>query len=164
MAPRYFSLTFPEGLVKEPIFYSLVKKSGLMVNIYRADVTAISGWLVISLDGDELKIDEALLELKGRGATVTEGGPEILDDVAPPNTSGVRVRLTTPKEQVKEPVLSLLITQHDVVVNIRHAKVDANKGVIELEISGALSEIDQAIEFLRKRGITVAPIEGNVIE
>lgn len=164
MALRYISLTFPEGLVKEPIFYSLVKRSGLVANIFRAKVSPSSGWLVVSLEGDDESIDLALLELKGRGAMVTEGKEEIVEMEEPPVTPGVRVRLTTSKELVSEPILANLIVEFDVVVNIRHAKVDKKGGVVELEITGSLSAIDQAIDSLREKGVNVSPIEGNVIE
>ena len=164
MSRRYISLVFPEGLVKEPIFYSLVKKSGLTANIFRAEVSSTSGWLVVSLDGDQASIDQALLDLKGRGAMITEGGEEILDMEKPPITPGVRVRLTTPQKMIAEPILANLIAEFNVVVNIRHAKVNKEGGVIELAISGELSAIDQAIDSLREKGVAVAPIEGNVIE
>ena len=164
MGKRYISITFPEGLVQEPIFYSLVKKSGLTANIFRAKVSPSSGWLVVSLDGDEESIDLALLDLKGRGAMIVEGGEEILDMEKPPATPGIRVRLTTPQNMIAEPILAELITEFNVVVNIRHAKVDQDGGVVELAISGELSAIDQAIDSLREKGVTVAPIEGNVIE
>ena len=164
MGKRYISITFPEGLVKEPIFYSLVKRSGLVANIFRAEVSPTSGWLVVSLDGDEESIDLALLDFTGRGAMIVEGGEEILEMKNPPSTPGVRVRITTPQNMIAEPILAELITKFNVVVNIRHAKVDKEGGVVDLEISGELSAIDQAIDSLREKGVAVAPIEGNVIE
>ena len=72
--------------------------------------------------------------------------------------------LTYPSPLVKEPVLYLLGKKFDVITNIRGANVSNDMGLLALELEGQPTEIDRAICWLREQGITVEPIEKNVIE
>jgi molybdopterin/thiamine biosynthesis adenylyltransferase len=58
----------------------------------------------------------------------------------------------------------LLGKKFDIVTNIRGANISNDMGLLALEIEGAQGEIDRAITWLREQGITVEPIEKNVIE
>jgi ABC-type methionine transport system ATPase subunit len=75
-----------------------------------------------------------------------------------------RVYLTFPKELIKEPVLSLLSKRFDVIFNIRGSTVTKEMGLVALEIEGKESEVAKAIRWLKGKGVTVEPIEKNVIE
>lgn len=164
MKERYFSITFPDELVREPVLYSLVRRYDLTPYVYKASVTNSSGWLVVQLAGDDGKIDQAVLDLRCRGALVHEGGAELVDVPEPAALRTVRVRLAITAEKAREPFYSKIIKDHDVTINIRQASIGAERGVVDLEICGALESIDGAIETLKKDGIGVGPIEGNVIE
>ncbi len=164
MGERFFAITFPEDLVREPVLYSLVRRYDLTPHLFKASVTSSGGWLVVQLSGDDEKINSATLDLKCRGAHVIEGDRKLLEIEEPSTISSVRVRLRLPKSKVHEPVYSSMIKNHDVVINIRQANIDSERGVVDLEISGTLESIDNAIESLKKDGIGVDPIEGNVIE
>lgn len=72
--------------------------------------------------------------------------------------------LTYPPSLVKEPILYLLTKKFNVVTNIRGANVSHDMGLLALEIEGAQEEIDQSVSWLREQGVTVEPIEKNVIE
>jgi hypothetical protein len=72
--------------------------------------------------------------------------------------------LTYPSPLVKEPVLYLLGKKFDLVTNIRGANISNDMGLLALELEGPPNEIDQAVYWLRAQGITVEPIEKNVIE
>jgi len=75
-----------------------------------------------------------------------------------------RVYLTFPKNLIREPILSMLAKQFDVVFNIRGSTVTAEMGLVALELDGQQAEIDKAIGWLKGRGVIVEPIEKNVIE
>lgn len=75
-----------------------------------------------------------------------------------------RVYLTFPRELIKEPVLSMLSKQFDIIFNIRGSTVTAEMGLVALEIDGKESEVTKAIGWLKGKGVTVEPIEKNVIE
>lgn len=164
MSARYFSILFPEGIVKEPVIYSLVRRYGLVTNIYRASVTAEGGWMVASLEGRDEDIDAAMMDLKCRGAFPREGDESLLSIQDPPHFSAIRVRIYIPKDKVGEPLLSDIIAGHDIVINVRQADIGEEHGKMEMEISGTLDSIDKAVEEIKKRGAMVNPIEGNVIE
>jgi ABC-type methionine transport system ATPase subunit len=75
-----------------------------------------------------------------------------------------RIYLTYPPALVKEPLIYLLIKKFDVIPNIRGANVSDEMGLLAMEIEGAQDDIDQAIAWLREQGVTVEPIEKNIIE
>lgn len=72
--------------------------------------------------------------------------------------------LTYPPGLVKEPVVYLLSKKFAVVPNIRGANISGEMGLLALEIEGSQGELDRAVAWLRAQGITVEPIEKNVIE
>lgn len=79
-------------------------------------------------------------------------------------TVSERVHLTFPRDLIKEPVLSMLSKQFDVMFNIRGSTVTAEMGLVALEIDGQAGEVAKAIAWLKSRGVAVEPIAKNVIE
>jgi len=75
-----------------------------------------------------------------------------------------RIYLTFPQDLIKEPVLSMLSKQFDIVFNIRGSTVTSNMGLVALEIDGKAAEVAKAIGWLKGKGVTGEPIEKNVIE
>lgn len=78
MAKRFIDLTVPESKIKEPIIYAMGQQFKVVPNIFRADVTPTTGWVVIQLEGDEPEIERAVEWLRGHGIAVEVGGEEIL--------------------------------------------------------------------------------------
>ena len=72
--------------------------------------------------------------------------------------------LTYPKKLVKEPLIYLMSKKFDLVFNVRSASVSEEIGIIALELDGRQEEIEAAVEWLRSEGVTVEPIEKNIIE
>ena len=72
--------------------------------------------------------------------------------------------LTYPPTLIKQPLIYLLIKKFDVIPNIRGANVSDEMGLLAMEIEGAQSDLDQAVAWLREQGVTVEPIEKNIIE
>ncbi len=75
-----------------------------------------------------------------------------------------RVYLTFPKNLIREPVLSMLAKQFDVVFNIRGSTVTAEMALVTIELHGKQREVEKAIGWLKNKGVTVEPIGKNVIE
>lgn len=75
-----------------------------------------------------------------------------------------RIYLTFPRQLVKEPVLSLLSRQFDVVFNIRGSTVTSEMGLVALELDGTQAEVDKAVAWLKDKGVSVERIEKNIIE
>ena len=76
-----------------------------------------------------------------------------------------KLYLTYPKQLVREPLLCLLARRFDdLTFNIRGASVSEDIGIIAIELDGPDETIGRAIIWLREQGVTVEPIEKNVIE
>ena len=72
--------------------------------------------------------------------------------------------LTYPKKLVKEPLIYQMARKFDLVFNVRSASVSEEIGIIALELDGPQEMIDAAVTWFREQGVTVEPIEKNVIE
>jgi ABC-type methionine transport system ATPase subunit len=72
--------------------------------------------------------------------------------------------LTYPPALIKEPIIYVLIKKFAVIPNIRGANVSDEMGLLAVEMEGTQPEIDRAVAWLREQGVTVEPIEKNVIE
>jgi len=72
--------------------------------------------------------------------------------------------LTYPKKLVREPLIYWCSRKFEVVTNIRSASVGKDIGIIALELDGSREAIDGAVAWFREQGVTVEPIEKNVIE
>ena len=77
--------------------------------------------------------------------------------------SRMRVHLTFPPERVQEPIIYLLGKQFDIVTNIRRADVKADYGWVALELEGSEENLKRGIAWLKEKGLTVDPIERDVI-
>ena len=75
-----------------------------------------------------------------------------------------RYYLSYPRTLIKEPILYQLVKKLDLVFNIRGASVSEDMGLVAVEFEGSTDQIERAIEWLRQTGVTVEPIEKNVIE
>ena len=75
-----------------------------------------------------------------------------------------RLWLMYPPKLIKEPLLWQLTRKFPVVTNIRQASVTDEIGIVSLEIEGKRSDIKAAIQWLEKIGVSVEPVEINVIE
>lgn len=76
----------------------------------------------------------------------------------------LRFHMTFPEERVKEPILYEISQKFRVIPNIRRADVSDQSGWVELELEGELPEIERTIDYLRKRGIHVDPLEKTILE
>ena len=72
-----------------------------------------------------------------------------------------RVKLTFPKELIKEPVIFTMAKKFDVMPNIRHARITDSMGEVVLEFEGTDKKLAEGIAYLRERGVTVETIEGD---
>lgn len=75
-----------------------------------------------------------------------------------------KIYITFPKDKVTEPVICNMYDQFKVRFNIRSASVNDYVGIMALELEGETREkIDQVIEFFKSSGLTVEPIDMDVI-
>ncbi len=75
-----------------------------------------------------------------------------------------RLWLMYPPKLIKTPVIWQLTQKFKVVTNVRQASVTDEIGIVCLELDGKRSEVKAAIKWLEGLGVSVEPIEINVIE
>ena len=75
-----------------------------------------------------------------------------------------RYYLSYPRVLIKEPILYQLVKKFDLVFNIRGASVSEDMGLVAVEFEGTQEQIERALIWLRQTGVTVEPIEKNIIE
>ena len=90
--------------------------------------------------------------------------PPRLAKAKPASAARGKFYLTYPKKLVKAPLIYQMSRKFDLVFNVRSASVSEEIGIIALELDGRPEEIEAAVEWFRAQGVTVEPIEKNVIE
>lgn len=73
------------------------------------------------------------------------------------------LRLTFPSNQVTEPVIYHLATDHNVVPNIRRANIENHFGWMVVELTGSAAALGAAQQYLESLGIEIANAEGDVV-
>jgi hypothetical protein len=76
----------------------------------------------------------------------------------------VWVKLVFPPKLIKQPVTFQMAMKYKVIPNIRRAKVTTTVGEIVMEITGAPKALEQGLKFLKKKGVMIEPIVGDVLE
>lgn len=75
-----------------------------------------------------------------------------------------QIHLTFPTRKIKEPVVYKLGHEFKVVTNIRRANVSPEAGWMDLAVEGDEKEIERAIAWLKKTGVRVDPVTGDIVE
>jgi L-aspartate semialdehyde sulfurtransferase ferredoxin len=75
-----------------------------------------------------------------------------------------RLWLMYPPKLITTPVIWQLGKKFDLTTNVRQASVTDEIGVVCLELEGKRAVIKDAIKWLERIGVSVEPVEINVIE
>lgn len=75
-----------------------------------------------------------------------------------------RLWLMYPPKLITTPVIWEVGSKFNLVPNVRQASVTDEIGIVCLELSGQRSDIKAAVKWLEKIGVSVEPVEINVIE
>ena len=78
--------------------------------------------------------------------------------------SSLRFHIRFPEEKIREPIIYQIGHEYKVVTNVRRADVREKTGWMDLELTGETTEIERAVQGLKKKGCLVDPIELNVVE
>jgi len=87
-----------------------------------------------------------------------------LKGTRPETAEQTRLWLMYPPRLIKEPLIWKLGQKFKVVTNVRQASVTDEIGIVSLELDGKRADIKAAIKWLEKLGVSVEPVEINVIE
>ncbi|HEV7213967.1 MAG TPA: NIL domain-containing protein [Chloroflexota bacterium] len=75
----------------------------------------------------------------------------------------LRVKFTYPAALVTEPVIYMLATQYHLMTNIRRADVRQDQGWVILELEGSEADLERGIDAVKRMGVRVDPVEGDLI-
>ena len=75
-----------------------------------------------------------------------------------------RVKLTFPQNLIKEPVIFNMAKNHDIMPNIRRARVTETIGEMILELEGSEDNLKKGVDFLKEQGVVVESAEGDIVE
>ena len=75
-----------------------------------------------------------------------------------------RLWLMYPPKLIQQPLIWQIGRKFKVVTNIRQASITDEIGIVCLEVDGERQEVKAAIKWLEKIGVSVEPVEINVIE
>ena len=110
-------------------------------------------------EGEDIRLLDGLETPIKDGDTVT-----ILSAIAGGGEVKKKIWLTFPSDLVEKPLIWEVAQKFKVVTNIRQASISKEIGLVGLELAGEAEEIRQAIEFFIENGVSVEPIEMNVVE
>ena len=74
------------------------------------------------------------------------------------------VHLIFPQTLIKKPVIYTMAKKFDVIPNIRRAKITESVGEVVLELEASKDSLDKGIAYLRKMGVKVEPVVGDIVE
>ena len=75
-----------------------------------------------------------------------------------------RLWLMYPPKLITTPVIWQLSRKFEVITNVRQASVTDEIGIVCLEMEGQRAVIKDAIQWLVRMGVSVEPVEINVLE
>ena len=75
-----------------------------------------------------------------------------------------RLWLMFPQRLITKPVVWELSQKFPVITNVRQASVTGEIGLVCLELDGLANDVKKAVAWLERRGVSVVPVEINVIE
>lgn len=74
------------------------------------------------------------------------------------------VKLTFLQKLVKEPLTFQMAKKYNIMPNIRRARVTEKTGELVLELEGKEDDLNKGIDFLKKAGVIVEPVVGDIVE
>ena len=100
--------------------------------------------------------------MKKSGKTVAKVTNRLPKQSIKPEKS--RLWLMYPSKFIRTPVIWQLSQKFELITNVRQASVTDEIGIVCLELEGQRPIVKSAIKWLERKGISVEPIEINVIE
>jgi ferredoxin len=78
------------------------------------------------------------------------------------NTTGISTRniiLHYPRKLIEQPVISNLVKQYDLTINISRARIGQDEeGIMVVEISGSSDNLKAGLQYLKDIGVTFKPV------
>ena len=69
-----------------------------------------------------------------------------------------------PQNLIKEPIMFVVARDHNLLLNIRRAKITAEAGEATIELEGDLDQINKAEKAFKDKGVKIESVLGNIVE
>ncbi len=168
-------LTFPAQRVTQPILSRMAREHDVVFNIASANVSHARGHFHLTLLGEDAAVKDAERFLRDAGVEVKliKSGPYA--GQVPPRP---KRQQGTPGEEVvsrklwitymddfrRGPATWEMACTFDVTFDVRQSSTGPSVSIMAMLLEGPRSQVEGAIEFLRRHGAEVEPIEKSVIE
>ena len=76
----------------------------------------------------------------------------------------VRIKFSYTVDKVSLQIIDTLSKRFDLVSNIRRADVQDHSGWVILQLDGSADNIDAGIQWVKEQGVTVDPLEGDIVQ
>jgi len=70
-----------------------------------------------------------------------------------------KYEMNFPSKMIEEPIMHKLSTDHHVIPNILRGRITAHSAKLEVELSGKPKDIEQAIEYLKSKGVSMRKLK-----
>jgi ABC-type methionine transport system ATPase subunit len=70
-----------------------------------------------------------------------------------------KFEMNFPSKMIEEPIMHKLSTDHRVIPNILRGRITAHSAKLEVELSGKPKDIEQAIEYLKSKGVSMRKLK-----
>ncbi|MDO8735177.1 MAG: NIL domain-containing protein [Elusimicrobiota bacterium] len=74
------------------------------------------------------------------------------------------LHLIFPQKLIKKPLIYTMAKKYNVIPNIRRANITEKIGEVILQLSGKDDDLNKAEKYLKKLGVKVKLIEGDIVE
>ncbi len=168
-------LTFPAHTVTRPVLCEMGRVGDVVFNIVSANVSQHLGRFHFLLIGSEADVQKAEAFLRDAGVGVNRLKSEPFAGPLPPRPERAATRPGEPRvakklwitfmdEMRSQPITWEMSCRFDVTFDIRQSSTGPTVSIMAVLLEGPASHVEGAIEFLRKRGAEVEPIEKSVVE
>lgn len=109
--------------------------------------------------------DEDIRFLQGLDTQLKDGDEvSIIPAIAGGAPIKKKIYMNFPQKLIKEPIIYQVGHKFKVVTNIRGASINDEIGIVALELEGEPEDIEKSIAYMREKGVTVEPIEMDMVE
>ena len=73
-------------------------------------------------------------------------------------------QLYFPQKQIKEPLMFVIARDHNLLLNIRRARITPEVGEATIELEGDLKDIEKAEKAFKDKGVKIESVLGDILE
>ena len=134
------------------------------------DKGAVKRFINIFVNEEDIRFQDNLETKLSAGTEVSilpaiAGGNAAREKKAAPGAEFTRrVYLNFNADCVTQPIIYNVVKKFDVVPNIRSASIMEDIGIMSVEFCGPQEQVEKALDWIKKQGVKVDPIEMNVVE